>query len=134
MQHLTRKLDRPDLDATKVPTLIDVAWSAGIYEGEGHSRLCGRGKRSLAVGIAQKDPEILYRIRDWFGGSVRYHMARYSGKPYKLHTLHICGDRARIFLAAIYYLLSARRKSQITVINALEFMDEEPSVSYPLNE
>jgi hypothetical protein len=111
------KPNNPALDATKVPTAIDIAWAAGIYEGEGSARLCGRGKRSLHVGIPQKDPEILYRLRDWFGGSV--------GKPSggnPCYHFDICGDRARIFLALVYHFLSVRRKTQVDATNALEFL------------
>lgn len=49
--------NRPDLDATKVPSALDIAWAAGIYEGEGCARLCGRGKRSFAVHVVQKEPQ-----------------------------------------------------------------------------
>jgi hypothetical protein len=134
MTHYTRKLGLTRLDATKVPSALDIAWTAGIYEGEGCCRNCGRGKRSLAVGIAQKDPEILYRVRDWFGGSVRPNWVTYKGQRYALHTLHLCGDRARLFLATIYSYLSARRKSQVLAINALEFLGEEPTTVIPMLE
>jgi hypothetical protein len=109
--------NRPDLDATKTPTLIDIAWSAGIYEGEGNIRLCGRGKRGLAASVAQKDPEILYRMRDWFGGSI--------GNPSGgncCYKFDICGDRARVFIALAYPYLSKRRKMQVDATGAMEFM------------
>jgi hypothetical protein len=109
--------NRPELDATKVPTAIDIAWSAGVYEGEGTARLCGRGKRSLAVSVPQKDPEILYTLRDLFGGSVNAP----CGNP--CYKWDICGDRARIFLALIYSFLSSRRRAQVDATDALEFLD-----------
>ena len=110
--------NRPDLDAVKVPTLIDIAWAAGIYEGEGNVRLCGRGKRGLAAAVAQKDPEILYRLRDWFGGSV--------GGPSPTNCCYkfdICGDRARIFMGLVYPFLSKRRQVQVDGTGALEYLN-----------
>ncbi|HYR42164.1 MAG TPA: hypothetical protein VER98_04005 [Terriglobia bacterium] len=105
------------MDATKVPTPIDIAWSAGVYEGEGTARLCGRGKRSLAVSVPQKDPEILYTLRDLFGGSVN---PPSGGNP--CYKWDICGDRARIFISLIYSFLSSKRRAQVDGTDALEFL------------
>jgi hypothetical protein len=109
--------NKPELDATKVPTALDVAWAAGIFEGEGTVRLCGRTKRGLMVSIPQKDPELLYWLRDWFGGSV--------GRPTPkncCHTWSICGDRCRMFLGLTYEFFTSRRKSQVEECKALEFL------------
>jgi hypothetical protein len=112
--------NRPELDATKVPTAIDIAWSAGIYEGEGCCHLAGgKGKRGLMAAVGQKDPELLYRLRDWFGGSIR----KGSSNGFTIHYWSICGDRARIFIALIYGYMTARRKGQIDAAGALEFLD-----------
>lgn len=114
---LYQRANYHELDATKIPTLIDIAWAAGIYEGEGTCRLCGKTKRGFMVSVTQKDPEILYRLRDWFGGS-----ARDNGAGTGVHVWDICGDRARIFIALIYEYLAARRKEQVDATNALEFL------------
>ncbi len=116
MQNCTRP-NRPDLDATKVPTELDIAWAAGIYEGEGHCRLCGKTKRGLSATVVQKDPEILYRLRDWFGGRVTDNCTG-SGA----HVWECNGDRARVLLALVYTFMSARRKTQIDATKALEFL------------
>jgi hypothetical protein len=107
----------PKLDATKIPTAIDIAWTAGIYEGEGTCRNAGKSKRGLMVQVVQKDAEILYRLRDWFGGSIQF-----MGAANGCHTWNACGDRARIFLALVYSFLSARRRAQVEHIDALAFM------------
>ena len=122
--------NRPELEATKIPTAIDIAWSAGIYEGEGCCRLCGRGKRSFMASVAQKDPELLYRLRDWFGGSISQTKA--NGQV--IHNWNICGDRARIFIALIYGYMTARRKSQIDETCALDFLDGQSPVSMSTQE
>jgi hypothetical protein len=68
------------------------------------------------VSIAQKDSELLYWIRDWFGGSIR------EARKNNCHHLEICGDRGRIFISLIYGFMTSRRKSQIDATGALEFL------------
>jgi hypothetical protein len=126
MNNWTRP-NKPELDATKVPNALDIAWSAGIYEGEGTCRLCGHTKRGFMVSVAQKDPELLYRLRDWFGGSIRG--VSKSG----CHNWEICGDRARIFIALIYGFLTARRKAQADGTRALEFLRGTSPVGIPVS-
>ena len=121
--------NREELNATKVPTSWDIAWAAGIYEGEGSCRLCGRGKRSLAAAVVQKDPELLYRLRDWFGGSING-----NGKNQGIHVWDICGDRARIFLSQIYGYMTARRKAQIDATNCLDFLGDISPVGLSVEE
>lgn len=116
MQNATRP-NRPDLDATKVPTDIDIAWAAGIYEGEGHCRLCGKTKRGIAATVTQKDPELLYRLREWFGGRVAI-----QSPKHQVHVWECNGDRCRTFLALIYGFMTARRKAQIDATNVFEFI------------
>ncbi len=119
MKNSTRP-NKPELDATKVPTEIDIAWAAGIYEGEGTCRLCGYNKRSFMATVVQKDPELLYRLRDWFGGSLQGN-SNLSGA----YAWNICGDRARIFVALIYKFMTARRRAQIDATNCLDFLGSE---------
>lgn len=111
------KGNNPELDATKVPSTIDIAWSAGIYEGEGSCRLCGKTKRGFMVSVAQKDPELLYRLRDWFGGSIQD-----QNPKHECFVWNACGDRARIFIALIYDVMTVRRKGQIDATGSLDFL------------
>jgi len=108
---------KPELDATKVPSGLEVAWAAGVYEGEGTCRNAGKTKRGIMISVTQKDPEILHRLRDLFGGSVRD-----NGTGNGIHVWDACGDRARVFLGMIYEWLSARRKTQVDATGALEFL------------
>jgi len=110
-----RKVRKPELEPTKVPTLLDIAWATGIYEGEGTCRRCVRG--GVEVAVTQKDPEILFRLRDWFGGSVKDNGAN-TGCSY----WNACGDRARVFLALCYPTLSARRRMQVDTSGGIEFL------------
>jgi hypothetical protein len=113
--------DKPGLDAIKVPTNLDVAWAAGIYEGEG-SCVCPNvnGSHSFGVQVSQKDPELLYKMRDMFGGSVK----PYMNGGFSIYHLKICGDRGRVFLATIYPYLTVRRKAQIDATRVKLFLNE----------
>lgn len=117
----TFKTDRAGLDATRIPSDIEIAWAAGVYEGEGSCVRTGPKSNSFSVTISQKDPELLYRLREMFGGSVFF---RYQGKQrFTVYTWVLCGTRARIFLAAIFPWLTARRKIQIEATSAKEFLE-----------
>lgn len=96
---------------TAEPTRDDVVFFAGFYEGEGSA--CGHKTGGTIVQVPQKDPEVLYRARSLWGGSVRHNNR-------DVHVWVITGDRARIFLQAIYPLLSSRRKSQIEKAGGLK--------------
>jgi hypothetical protein len=100
-------------EPTKVPTAVDIAWSAGIFEGEGCPQSNGPGR--INVRVTQKDPELLYRLRDWFGGSI---VAQGSCKVWLA-----CGDRGRYFLALVYPFLTARRKAQVDTVGALSYLN-----------
>ena len=82
----------------------DLAWAAGVYEGEGS---CAYGAGSEAARIGQKDTWLLYRLKALFGGSV--HLSETS-------VWQIYGAKARGFLQSIYGLLSPRRQKQIRAV------------------
>lgn len=96
---------------TAEPTEKDVIFFAGFYEGEGSS--CGHERGGTIVQVPQKDPEVLYRARSLWGGSIRHNNR-------DVHVWVITGDRARMFLQAIYPLLSSRRKAQIEKAGGLK--------------
>ena len=106
---------KPELEATRIPTPIDIAWAAGIYEGEGTCRV--RRSEAIELSVTQKDPEILYRLRDWFGGKVCD-----NGAHNGVHIWCVYGNHARIFLTLCYPRLSARRRAQADVTGALRFL------------
>jgi len=118
------KKDREGLDAVRRPTAIEVAWAAGIYEGEGSCVTTRNTKTStsFAVCVPQKDPELLYRLRDLFGGRISLYNRTFNGNICPIHHWKICGDRARSFIALIYPFLTARRKLQVETTPAGEFL------------
>lgn len=80
---------------------LDIAWAAGIFEGEGSTN---RTANSSVVRISQKSPWILSRIREMFGGHLGY---------YAIYAWQACGDNARRFLMAVMPYLSPRRRLQV---------------------
>jgi hypothetical protein len=98
---------------TKTPSEKEVAFAAGFYEGEGCAQHANKNRvNALQVIIGQKDPEILYRLREWFGGGI-YQRTNSGANKITLHVLMISGNRARAFLRQVWPYLSIRRKAQI---------------------
>jgi hypothetical protein len=125
--------DRAGYDATKVPTAIDVAWAAGIYEGEGSCGKAGHNGKSFNVCVPQKYPELLYRLKDLFGGRVTlYENGVGKGGKFQVYHWSICGDRARVFLGCIYPFLTARRKAQIESTSANDFLEYVEDLLHPV--
>lgn len=99
------------------PDPYDIAWTAGIYEGEG-SVACSRGK-VVQARVSQKDRWLLERLLMLFGGSIVVHRStggfigdrRVMGEGAYLWCLG--GGRGRAFLQVIYPWLSPRRREQI---------------------
>lgn len=89
------------------PTTKDIAWAAGIYEGEGHISRCG--KYSCAMFVSQKDTWILERLKNLFGGTIRTDNNRTS----PISQWVIYGVRARGFAYTIFSFLSPRRRAQL---------------------
>jgi hypothetical protein len=110
------------------PTDVEIAWAAGIYEGEGHAS--GIEGRTIAQ-VSQKDPEILYRLRGMFGG--RIEMTRANTDKF-LHKWLLYGDYARSFYALIWPYMSARRKQQIEKANGLRFTGFKQPIREPMSQ
>lgn len=97
------------------PTMRDLAWAAGIYEGEG---TCVRnGKGSSTAVVTQKDRWLLDRFQQLFGGRIYLRTYRRTGygssEMASNFRWQINGKRARGFLLTMYTFLSPRRRTQI---------------------
>lgn len=100
---------------TDHPTVADIAWAAGFYEGEGSCQKTAReGSVSQSVKIQQNDPEPLRKLQRLFGGSVTQSRSRgFNPKP--IYIWLACGPRGRGFLYTVFSFLSARRRKQVRV-------------------
>ena len=102
----------PGYEAYEHPTPMEIAWAAGIFEGEGCAYRNGRNGTFALV--AQKERWLVDRLQSLFGGSVkeivRKPKASFKGGTY--YGWNACGARARGFLMTVYKFLSPRRKEQ----------------------
>lgn len=95
------------------PSLYDIVWFAGIYEGEGSVSNSSQAPYvSLSLSVAQKDPWILIHIQRLFGGSVRKRKSKNS----EYSVWAISGARARGIAMTIFKFLSPRRQNQIMAV------------------
>jgi len=84
--------------------LVEIAWAAGVYEGEGN--FTGDVAR-----VVQKDKWLPDELQRVFGGKVKPYIRKKDGKRYWHWTLS--GQNARGFILTIFTFLSPRRKAQI---------------------
>lgn len=82
----------------------DIAWAAGIFEGEGTA---GHWDGSTKVHVVQKGDWLPLRLQALFGGGIYFK----SKGRYALWSLG--GPRARGFLLTIFPFLSPRRREQV---------------------
>lgn len=99
------RVNRTAMNAVESPSLCDLAWAAGVYEGEGHVR--GREGDTIQVQIVQKDRWLLDRLVQLFGGAI-YGPHGHSG----CFNWYVSGVRARGFVLTIFTFLSPRRREQ----------------------
>jgi|SRR5207302_1628726 len=98
---------KSSLDASLPPSDENIAWLAGIYEGEGSVHYTRHHGRHVFVQIGQKDRWILDKIRAFVGGGISYNSHT------RIHLLQLYGERAKLFLWLIYPYLSPHRQQQI---------------------
>ena len=94
-------------------TTLDIAWFAGILEGEGCFITPTGNRRSESVQITQKEPWILNRIAELFGGLVRVHKQTSRSGVRLYHRWSVFGPRARGIAMTVFSFMSPHRKTQI---------------------
>ena len=94
------------LEAKESPSLRDIAWAAGFYEGEGSCKRTGREGCQMHIGQKQRWP--LERMQSLFGGHIG--IGRHNNEVY--YNWSASGTRARGILMTFYSFLSPRRQAQ----------------------
>jgi len=109
---------KPGREAVKHPTILDIAWVAGVFEGEGSVSAPHGSRGSMTATLVQKDLWLLDRVVELFGG--HYYLSggyttktNSSGKSTVCGRWEITGPRARGFVFTIFSFLSPRRRAQI---------------------
>lgn len=98
----------PKLSAKVSPTSQDIAWAAGIFEGEGSLT-----KENYTIHVDQMgDPWLTDRFKVLFGGSTLRYKAHSYPKNWQ-NRWNASGGRARGILMTFYKFLSPRRKKQV---------------------
>lgn len=92
-------------------TARDIAWFAGILEGEGSFGTPTRTRRSDTVSITQKEPWILHRIASLVGGGSVKLNEQSNGRSYFRWDCY--GPRARGVAMTVFTFMSPHRKEQI---------------------
>ena len=97
-----------------------VAWAAGIFEGEGNCTWTSKEHNCQEVMVKQNDTWLLEQLAQYFGGKVSpcggtNALSANLGNRWRLY-----GSEARQFLSTIYSLLSPRRKWQVARIGVFD--------------
>lgn len=87
----------------------DIAWAAGFLEGEGYISMQHKNK-SPVLTAAQVNQEPLLKLKEMFGGKLRFYKRENPSKGKDYYVWVICGTNAAMVLMTIYVLLSERLK------------------------
>lgn len=112
-RHGSYKDPRKRSYASRSPSFVDLHWAAGFLEGEGSftiQKVSGKVYEAVSAPQVQKEP--LERIRDMFGGNLRFQKVK-NPKHNDIWQWHVSGPRARGIMMTLFVLLSTRRKDQI---------------------
>ena len=93
--------EKPGRNAKETPSVLDIAWAAGVFEGEG----CCTDLHQAVV--TQKDTWLLYRLQALFGGTISLNYSNGCSRWI------LTGSRARGFLMTMFSFLSPKRKMQV---------------------
>lgn len=115
-------------------TMMEIAWIAGIVEGEG-CIVVQPSSKTLRLSIEMTDLDVLQKAQRIFGPD-----ARLSKRTVKLsnpkwrdrYILHLCGSRLMQWLMTIYPLMGNRRKAKIEqAIEMFKNRRNKPFVAKP---
>ena len=101
----------------------DIAWSAGIYEGEGNCKLVTFKNKHAprkyirpTIVVSSTDLDVLEKLKRLWGGSI-WAVKKWNPKSKKqLYYWTLTFRKARNFVSAIYPYLMERRKKQLQII------------------
>lgn len=98
--------------------VIDIAWLAGIIEGEGSFAIA---KGSPLISVQMTDLDVIHRIAELFGTQTqsfsRPRGRTKSGGEYKpVYTIRVHGVRAIQWMMTLYSLMGERRQAKIRAI------------------
>jgi hypothetical protein len=109
----------------------DLAWLAGLLEGEGYfglikNHVAGKIYRYARIGVTMTDEDVIARAAQVLGA--RYWPVKPSGLGRKMqHRCEVRGQRAVAWMRTLQPLMGERRRGQIDRVFAHEAMRHDPS-------
>jgi len=98
------------------PSSKDIAWAAGLIEGEGaFDTRRNDGRAGCAIRVAQVNQEPLLRLQKLFGGSIKQKKA-HSTRANDYGVWGVSGPRARGIAMTIYTFMSEKRREQLRAL------------------
>ncbi len=107
---------KASLAPAATPTINDICWAAGLYEGDGSCGHDGHTSQHAEVQQVESGRWVTAKLRSLFGGSdlpVPRKKGTHVAEDRTDFRWTVTGARARGFLQTIYVLLSPRRQEQI---------------------
>jgi hypothetical protein len=101
-------------------TREQVAWAAGLYEGEGSCSWTSKAHNCQEAMVKQNDTWVLEQLSQHFGGKVSSCKCPNALSTNTSYRWRLYGENARNFLSTIYSLLSPRRKWQVARIGVFD--------------
>lgn len=95
--------------------VAELAWAAGIIEGEG--TLHATGRRNVVVAVVMTDEDVLRRLREVLGvGSITGPYLRREGTKPQWHWTVSCARHVAAVVMTLYPLLHERRREQARAV------------------
>jgi hypothetical protein len=101
-------------------TSQQIAWAAGIFEGEGCCSWTSRQHNCQEVMVKQNDRWILDRFSEVFGGKVSACNSQNTLSKNQSYRWRLFGANARGFLMTVYGFLSPHRQEQVKAIGVFD--------------
>lgn len=110
-----------------IPSAVEIAWLAGLLEGEGSFLMIRSSKvyRYPQIVVNMTDRDVIVRVAGLFGGSV-YDIPRYVEGRKLSYRAQITGSGAAQWMMDLYPWLGERRRSRIDKVLA-EYRAQEPT-------
>ncbi len=98
-------------------TTTDIAWGAGLFEGEGYLSLNGSSSitpRTPLLGIGMTDEDVIRKFRDLFVPGVHIYEYQPKNAAYKRsYQIKVVGKRAVGLMLTFFSFLGSRRRERI---------------------
>lgn len=95
------------------PTKVELAWAAGLLEGEGCFTLNGPSKRTPMVGLNMTDRDVVEKFAQIFKLPQTIYTYQYGANRKPVHQLRIIGKRAVGLMLTLFSFLCRRRRERI---------------------